>query len=946
MALTRGSASITLDPAIFGNVIAADAYSATGDQVGSANVQGLTVALEFSSVTGGIGRRPDLPLFSITAPVLTTAKPGATFSLTASPGATSWLDTQGVDYSFSVNSGTFTVGGSASISNVGVVGGVLAGVLPVGTSVEIDGNGFTAATVASIDGVPIAASSIVSPQEILLTLGGAANLDFRRVAVQNPGEAEVQFFPVLHGLPTQGRVPQAIFPLQLYGRGRPDDVLGCSLAMQNASNSDASVMLFSSFSTGGGIISTTTSQLNIGPGGSAIVPCPTVYAELDAVPNRPLRMAAISTSGSELAFPQSFVMLRGSFGWTWTVGTPAPAPQMLGVSLPENVSFNASASTQSGGQWLSVSPTEGVGCPATSGGCAPSTLSVSVNPAGLAPGIYQGSVIVAAVGVEALPAVAQVSLTVLATQTLLPIDLSPYYANYSAPSNDLETATYTLQIASNDDPTAFSVTTNVPSGEKWLSLTPASGRTPAGIAVTVDPTLLTGSSDSGTIVVHGPANSVTVPVTLSIGPPFPTPLRFGARIGQPAPPAQEFYADQSYSVGVATASGGNWLSAVLSDSSLSVSVSHSGLSAGTYEGTITLGLSQPSPYGLRPEQIPVTLVVADRIPPITASPASLSLSLAHGSTVAGPVVEISTGVFPTEILVGGSNSLSVTNSFGTTPASFTLFASAQGLAPGVYMETLNVTALADPTDSTAIPVTLTVTPGPPPLPQSGPVPLVTAVLNAASQSLASISPGEIVTIFGQNIGPPLPIGVSLAADGKVGTNASGTQVLFDGIPAPILYASASQINAVVPYEISGPAPNLVVQYGATTFPAGAYALVPSTPGIFSILNQDNSLNNAANPAAGGSAIQIYATGVGATSPSSITGEVTASETKSSVLPISLAIGGMSAPVTYAASAPGAVAGLFQVNALVPQGLAARTALPVILKVGASVSQPNVNLFVK
>jgi uncharacterized protein (TIGR03437 family) len=226
------------------------------------------------------------------------------------------------------------------------------------------------------------------------------------------------------------------------------------------------------------------------------------------------------------------------------------------------------------------------------------------------------------------------------------------------------------------------------------------------------------------------------------------------------------------------------------------------------------------------------------------------------------------------------------------------------------------------------------------------VPLVTAVLNAASQSLASISPGEIVTIFGQNIGPPLPIGVSLAADGKVGTNASGTQVLFDGIPAPILYASASQINAVVPYEISGPAPNLVVQYGATTFPAGAYALVPSTPGIFSILNQDNSLNNAANPAAGGSAIQIYATGVGATSPSSITGEVTASETKSSVLPISLAIGGMSAPVTYAASAPGAVAGLFQVNALVPQGLAARTALPVILKVGASVSQPNVNLFVK
>jgi hypothetical protein len=177
MALTSGSAHVTLDPAIFGNVIAADAYSVTGDQVGSANIPAQTVDIEFTSVTGGLGRRPDLPVFSITVPVLATAQPGTTFTLTVSAGMRSWLDTQGVPYSFSVASGTLTVGGSASITNVGIVGGVLAGLLPAGTVVEIDGTGFTNATVASIDGVAIAATQFISPKQIDVILAGSADLD-------------------------------------------------------------------------------------------------------------------------------------------------------------------------------------------------------------------------------------------------------------------------------------------------------------------------------------------------------------------------------------------------------------------------------------------------------------------------------------------------------------------------------------------------------------------------------------------------------------------------------------------------------------------------------------------------------------------------------------------------------------------------------------------------
>ena len=55
-ALVSGGAVITLDATVFDNITAADVYSATGDQVGTANITGRTVDVEFTSPTGGVGR--------------------------------------------------------------------------------------------------------------------------------------------------------------------------------------------------------------------------------------------------------------------------------------------------------------------------------------------------------------------------------------------------------------------------------------------------------------------------------------------------------------------------------------------------------------------------------------------------------------------------------------------------------------------------------------------------------------------------------------------------------------------------------------------------------------------------------------------------------------------------------------------------------------------------
>lgn len=132
-------------------------------------------------------------------------------------------------------------------------------------------------------------------------------------------------------------------------------------------------------------------------------------------------------------------------------------------------------------------------------------------------------------------------------------------------------------------------------------------------------------------------------------------------------------------------------------------------------------------------------------------------------------------------------------------------------------------------------------------------------------------------------------------------------------------------------------------------------MVTSAPGIFTIdptgtgqgavVNQDGSVNSAANPADRESVISIYATGEGQTSPAGVTGSVTQSN-KIPLLPVTVTIGGTAAAVQYAASAPGEVAGVLQVNAAVPQSVTPGSAVPVIVSVGEIASQPNVTIAVK
>jgi uncharacterized protein (TIGR03437 family) len=228
------------------------------------------------------------------------------------------------------------------------------------------------------------------------------------------------------------------------------------------------------------------------------------------------------------------------------------------------------------------------------------------------------------------------------------------------------------------------------------------------------------------------------------------------------------------------------------------------------------------------------------------------------------------------------------------------------------------------------------------------------VLSAGSFLPDAIAPGELVTLFGSGIGPAVAQQPSWSVTSTV---LGGTSVLFDGTAAPLLYAGSNQINAIVPYGVSGrTATQLTITALGKTIAAVAQAVAATAPAIFTlnftgsgagaILNQDLSVNSPSNPAAKGTIISIFASGAGQTNPPGVDGQVTGTILPAPVLPVTVQIGGLNAKVSYAGAAPGLVAGVTQVNALIPSGVNSGPALPIELSVGGVSSQAGVTVAIK
>src|SRR5207253_590343 len=137
--------------------------------------------------------------------------------------------------------------------------------------------------------------------------------------------------------------------------------------------------------------------------------------------------------------------------------------------------------------------------------------------------------------------------------------------------------------------------------------------------------------------------------------------------------------------------------------------------------------------------------------------------------------------------------------------------------------------------------------------------------------------------------------------GLVNRSVAGTRVLFDGVAAPVLYASTGQINIVAPWGLAGKtATNIQVEFGGIQSNPVKVGVAPAAPAIFpnGVVNSlDNSFNPAAAVARGGY-LTMYATGGGLTDKAAMDGQFP-SQAANIVAPISIQIGGLDAAVTYA-----------------------------------------------
>jgi uncharacterized protein (TIGR03437 family) len=252
--------------------------------------------------------------------------------------------------------------------------------------------------------------------------------------------------------------------------------------------------------------------------------------------------------------------------------------------------------------------------------------------------------------------------------------------------------------------------------------------------------------------------------------------------------------------------------------------------------------------------------------------------------------------------------------FNPGQPSYTVSASAGTLPPGNYYGAIRFTWTGG---LLTVPVSFNVAP------TASFLPVVSEVVNSASGAVGAIAPGEMFTVFGAGVGP------------------APTRVSINGVDAQVIYASAGQVNAIAPESLGtvGTAGIAVISNGVAASKwdvplaagaAGIFTMGSTGVGQAAVLNEDNSVNGASNPAARGSVVQIFATGAGT----------------SAALPAKVTIGGADAAVRYSGPAPEEIDGLVQINAIVPTGIAPGAAVPISVAFGTSASQDGVTIAVK
>jgi uncharacterized protein (TIGR03437 family) len=685
-----------------------------------------------------------------------------------------------------------------------------------------------------------------------------------------------------------------------------------------------------------------------------------------------------------------------NLNFTATQGSGALTQQLHALNRGSgSLSFTAKATTSSGESWLTVSAGSGTATPAS-----PASLMVTATPGSLAPGTYSGTITITGAGgtidVPVTLSVSAPSASILVSQSALS------FTAVSQGGVPLPQNFGILNIGQGS--MGWTATASTLSGGNWLKISPSSGPLQRPyldvslVTVSIDPSTLAAGTYYGRIQVSAPAANTpqlmtviltVLPAGLTLGPQvFPTGLIFTGVAG-------ETPGSQDVQVGNPTGQVNNFQSGLIGEgfsflptnasvkpdqpTTVRVYPDFSNLTpASIHQGTITLQFSDRSPS----QTINVLTVVA---PSGAAANNSGELTKVTGPRAASGCaaqawnvqfrslqpnftavlgqatavdVQIADGC-GSLVGPGGQSAYVAANVTGGDPL-IGMTHIGNGIWQGTWKPvnaaggvTLFVTAVGPNGVGGQNKVSGAV---------SAPAPAVTTptvtakgVVHAASeQGGVPIAPGGLITVYGVNLAD----GVGQSKGLPLPQQLNGAQVLLGNQPLPILYTSTGQLNVQVPYTVPvNTQYQMTVQHGNTLSVPQQLVVAEAQPGIFTVNQQGTgqgsivrsdqvTLAQAGTPASIGETVVIYCTGLGAVTPAVKEGTQapTTAPLSMTVNPVTVTIGGKTAPVAFAGLTPG-YAGLYQVNAVVPAGIPTGDTVPVVVNAAGQTS-PAVTMAVR
>jgi trimeric autotransporter adhesin len=656
----------------------------------------------------------------------------------------------------------------------------------------------------------------------------------------------------------------------------------------------------------------------------------------------------------------------------FSVETGQPAPGVQDVELQatgQGVTFGVATSTVTASNcppnWLTASPS------ATSvSSTAPATIVVGIVSTGMTVGMCSGSVVITYPAVAANPSTITIPVLVnVSAASEITISQPLGFGAFTAIQGGVSQSAILTLGSTDGSPVSFSVSAMSNGGPSpWLFVGSNGSLTPQTLQVQIIPGSLLPNTYSGSITITSPtlaSGPVTIPGTLTISPSVTVSisgtgtLNFTQAVGGPVPTSQGVTltssgSGASFQVSVPSTAACSWLKVTPTSGAANGAVSFipqaNSLPQNTYACPVTFSFIGSATASITENAI-LTVTASQTV---SVSTSALTFTYQIGGTAPAPqnlmvtstggavgftVGTTSTGGWLTTS--AGSSTLQTPQTIGVSiiPANIPSSATAGSTLAGTIM----ITAPGVLSTPITVTVSLNLTAA------ATPTPII--IFNSATGALGSgISAGELITIKGVNLGPTTAATFTVTAQNTVSSTLGGVQVMFGSFPGTPTYVSSSQINVVVPWEISGsPSTTIVVSVNGVPSAGFPENVIQDAPGVYTLnatgsgqaaaLNQNFSINGPSTgvplasgtipttPAAGGTVIAVFGTGGGLTSPQGVTGTITptnqlyplANWTPGSNV-VTASIGGKVATVTFAGAAPGEITGVIQVNIIVPTGL--------------------------